>query len=979
MINNKFIAKKGIDGWTAFLAWIFILIVPLSAVYFSINSFIDFTYKKAKWETKSQISLEIEKFKKDILPSSYLLELFNKFDKENGFEDFKLKAPNLKKYETLTAKKLSTNFEKFSGVKVACLLYYGPDTSNVSFTRSDSLENSPLRKPPSILVKRLFGILNNQFEKSIVKSNNQTNKLKKYIQSVSIKKARKDMQFFLQTYFGNIGSVKLVDKQIIRTISSKLGITGTTFFYYSECNGKINGKKANFGGYIAIVRLSDLSPTKIIKQATQKSFYEKFTRQLVTPKSNLTYPDDMIPLGIHEFKINPERIQLDVPIPQSLLVFLSQRGLFRVNYLENLKANFPLLRVFVNSNKVKPPINRYMRHIKVLFLLILLMGTALCIRLALFGMDLPISIKAKFILGISASLILPISILLFSNSLHNSFSNAITRSSLKNHMANKLLDFKTQLGNFLAKHEIENIELAEILRKKMTNTNIDFEVLFKPWLLKSNAEEIYLFRYNKKSLLVKHPNKKLKSDYSDIHTKSTIMIGNALLSNIVKNEAASISSMFSNQVRKSSSQRLPVNHLGELLSTDRNAPDSRFSFIIIKGENSKPIGMIIIRYSTQLLVNSFFNQPSIIRQLDETWREYKIDFNFAFKNHRTSKYDFSLKSLSKDDNKQIQLAENLSRHFVLEKTNSIKYYKPVKTHNYIAIAKACLAKNVIDFSYRYQLIRSIAYLFILFIFIMLLTHLFYVKPINDISNQLLQVSQGNLGHRCYLSTGDELEELANSFNAMTKDIAQKEQIEKFVSKDVLDDLSKMGSSNLKPGGDLIEASILFCEINDFTKFTSEHTANEVIELLNKFVSVSAKICTENNGVIDKIVEGSLLITFKTNDHAFNSCVTATQISLTMGQITSGKFKCHSGISTGNLISGKIGSATGKLDFTVIGDTVNMAARLKSMYNFGEASQILISNSTKKIISKRILVNSLGDISIKGKKQKQPIFELIDFV
>lgn len=976
MKSKILISRSKISTSVAVSIWLTLLSLPLFISYYSLIAFADFSLNNEINDLKPKINLEVQKFKEDVMPRIFIENLLDQFNKKSGFINYSNKEVPIGKFENLNAKQLLKSIEKFTRIKVACLFYYGPDTKAISFAKGSILGNCKLRKPPNLLLERFFGLLNDQYKIASLKYKTPGERLARYLRQIKKEKAKADSDFFLRTIFGNIDEIKIKDKAATNCISSKICEIGNTIFYFSKATCSIKGHKANLGGYLVVFRLRDIPPNLLAKQACRKTFYKKLHRKVVFSKVSLTCPDNLKPLGIYKIIEDDKKVYLDSMLPQSLLVFLVQRGTLVPKGLTDIRNKLPLLRVFVNKSDLRPGFYKYLKIIKFFMLIIFLIGTIFIVRLNLFGFNFSMSIKGKILLGISFSLILPVALFLFSGNLYNNFSNSIEKSVLKRTMENKLLEIKKTFSNFLRKKEIQNLEMAKSIEKVVNQNNKLLEPYLAKWLKNTGAETINLLRNNAEPITFQKKGIVAKSDSIN---NSSIFFGTFLLSmlNNAELRLPSIKIILSEKGDEGlASQRDALNHLGEMIRLEKVSPSSKFACIILYDKQGKPSGYLQIEYSMQKLATDFFSQSNVQKEMSEYFSGYDIDFSYSIKNTKSGRYDINSRKLTSLENKQLALSLKLKTPIQWESGDTLKYIEPVSDLNYVGIVTA-KPHGKLSNEYFKSIIKTITILVFIFIFVLLLAQLFYVRPVKAISNQLHQIANNNLDYRCRLNTGDEFEMLANSFNEMAKDIAQKEQLEKFVSKDVLDDMHKMGTEDLKPGGDLIEASVLFCEIDNFEDYSKGHEADEIIELLNNFVAIVSKVCRANYGVIDKTIEGTLMVSFKKGEHAYNACKTALGISLALNKLTSNKFSCHSGISTGKLISGKIGSKSGKLDFTVIGDTVNMAARLKSIHSLGRLTKILVSKATKEAIRKYANCHKLGNIKIKGKQEEQPVYEIIE--
>ena len=183
-------------------------------------------------------------------------------------------------------------------------------------------------------------------------------------------------------------------------------------------------------------------------------------------------------------------------------------------------------------------------------------------------------------------------------------------------------------------------------------------------------------------------------------------------------------------------------------------------------------------------------------------------------------------------------------------------------------------------------------------------------------------------------------------------------------------------------------TILFSDIRDFTTITERYKVEEVVEVLNAYLSRMVNIIFDNQGTLDKFI-GDAIVAFwgapvRIHDHHYKAVITGLQMRDAIkifNRENYGKglpqLKIGIGIHTGEVILGNIGSEK-KLDYTVIGDSVNMASRLEGLtkiYN----SPIIISQDTYEHVKGEISCRVLDHVKVKGKDRPITIYEVIDAV
>ncbi|MGB0560869.1 MAG: GAF domain-containing protein [Spirulinaceae cyanobacterium] len=191
-------------------------------------------------------------------------------------------------------------------------------------------------------------------------------------------------------------------------------------------------------------------------------------------------------------------------------------------------------------------------------------------------------------------------------------------------------------------------------------------------------------------------------------------------------------------------------------------------------------------------------------------------------------------------------------------------------------------------------------------------------------------------------------------------------------------------------GDRKAVSILFSDIRGYTTLTEEMAANEVVLLLNKYFETMVESVFEHQGTLDKFMGDALMAVFGAplplkEPHAWLAVRSALDMRRRLVAFNQQSYCSHQpqirigiGISTGEVVAGNIGSSR-RMDYTVIGDQVNLSARLESLTKeYG--CDIIISESTYQACggSDRLRVRELDQVRVKGKSQAVTVYELINY-
>jgi adenylate cyclase len=211
----------------------------------------------------------------------------------------------------------------------------------------------------------------------------------------------------------------------------------------------------------------------------------------------------------------------------------------------------------------------------------------------------------------------------------------------------------------------------------------------------------------------------------------------------------------------------------------------------------------------------------------------------------------------------------------------------------------------------------------------------------------------------------------------------KQVFSRFVARDVFDQLMA-DPSRARLGGERREMTVLFADIRGFTTFTEQGQAEEVVAQLNEYFSRMVAVLFAHRGTIDKFVGDMVMALFGAPladpDHADHAVKAALAMLEALADLNrqwaaAGRppLDIGVGLNTGEMIAGNIGSET-IMSYTVIGDAVNLAARLESL-NKEYRAHIIISDATRSRLKGRYDMKPLGTVTVKGKTEPVAIFEI----
>jgi len=260
-------------------------------------------------------------------------------------------------------------------------------------------------------------------------------------------------------------------------------------------------------------------------------------------------------------------------------------------------------------------------------------------------------------------------------------------------------------------------------------------------------------------------------------------------------------------------------------------------------------------------------------------------------------------------------------------------------------------------------------------------------PLNILIERMQKVAKGDFSTRTSVLSSDEIGNLKGHFNTMVEGLEEREKLRdtfgKFVSIEIARKL--IDTHEIDLSGEEIETTVMFADIRSFTSLSEGYTPRELINFLNDYFSYMVQPITENQGVINKFIGDCIMAVFSPVFGLENHAEAAVRTSVAMREAliefnAAGKYppvRHGIGIHTGFLIAGNVGSENRK-EYTVIGDTVNVASRIESQTKVYD-TDILISESTLGHLSdnylREITTVKNEPVIVRGKSRPITLFSI----
>ncbi len=254
-----------------------------------------------------------------------------------------------------------------------------------------------------------------------------------------------------------------------------------------------------------------------------------------------------------------------------------------------------------------------------------------------------------------------------------------------------------------------------------------------------------------------------------------------------------------------------------------------------------------------------------------------------------------------------------------------------------------------------------------------------LRPLADLQGATERVLSGDFNVTVPVTTGDETGELAASFNAMVQGLAERERIRDafgtYLDREVAEYIL---SDEFDEEGRELEVSVLFTDVRDFTGFSAEAEAKEVVAALNRLFEVVVPVIARHGGHVDKFEGDGLLAVFGApapyRDHARRATRAAMEICRRVNErAEAGELRVGVGVNTGRVVAGAVGGA-GRLNFSVIGDAVNVAARVEAATRKLDRD-VLITAATAESLGEGIDVTNVGSHDLKGIAEPVELFAI----
>ncbi|HNW09909.1 MAG TPA: adenylate/guanylate cyclase domain-containing protein [Candidatus Rifleibacterium sp.] len=924
------------------LAWFTVFAVPAVLLQISLNYLFEITLQANRQAAIATLSGEMNSFRRDLKAEAFVERKLNAFFA--GYSDFHSGA-------SATAEIL----QHTTGLKLATVVTHAADFNDIDIIIAAHVQRQLPVLPRNLLRRYLAAINQNPVGAD--------------------RRARKDADTFLRRQFGLISEIPLEPGRVCRVVSAKL--EGPAFFFYQPLWQKAGNQRKIAGGCLVVLRGCDLDQRQILSDAVKlqaRGIRRGFSRLKVALDGDRPQTRKIMT----DYLADADGQHMVSTFPDTVIVDLIQAGGLVPKNLEKVLARLPLLKVSVPMPELQHPLAGRALLIFTLARLLACVGAVFLLRLYFFGIDFRMGIRPKVLLGTAVMLLLPVSLLLAGLITWNQFNRVYgwyQAEELQRLYFNELYDGFSHYLAALQKHTLQVASRLENMRG--SNEEAYLQVL-REGLENSVASDLFFDldaggRLHASSTRFYRP--LLKEEESGRRLVSSAILnafdrsGNFVMNQTrgKEREPGTVDASFVNEIG---------NRWGRPFKMMRMNTGNRFSTaFVFNADKYSLFGLLSFNFYDNnmirdYIVNYFRPSEKFDRVSGRFFEVVRGDAGY----HLVSLAD-GRTLRNADLLEKIDLAENVEGFVWRENERNLLQVRWFNDYPLVMlVGSEVFAGGSATWALPGMLV---GYGLLLLLFVYLVFELIYLRPLREFIRVTGEVGCGNLQTGVQLQASDEFGDLKTVFVGMIHGLEQRRKLAHFVSQDVLTAVESDSDADMAPGGVRVAATVVFMQLQSGI---SGHQASpeERFAILGRFIGEADAVARSCGGVIDKVIENTLMLVFRSatagENHSLQACRAVLELAYVMRDAG---YYIRAGVASGNVVSGRIGSRLGKLDYTVIGDTVNLAARLKTEAAKAGTTGIVVAPSTIRGLRGQGRVAFIERVEVKGKSREYPLYELLE--
>lgn len=772
---------------------------------------------------------------------------------------------------------------------------------------------------------------------------------------------------YLRTLLATAGQSKIRPNQTVSALSGKPEL-GRIVFWFMPID--------KTAGALLIFREMDISLEQLASHARSIRLYADLERSYCFShegKEAIYYPGQ----ETMTFQSSADNsLILKGMVSEEALLRLMTRGSYYPIALAKVRQKLPLLQIRAEKSVQQHPLRQAYQQTRHVSAIVILLASIFLLRVAFFGYGSGSRIRTRLFIWVAGASLLPFATFIAGIFYQDNFSQEFAKAEISQYL-HLQHDFITKSIN--ARINVEERNLAR-LSEELGRLDLaaSLEHLSK-WQRQSPSALLLYHENDKEYTFTSRPDERLDKTEAEMKTMAFLSLADAL--GRIGKDADQSNSTLGAIGFKIKGLNIILENVGKLYDAMSDKIISVFSSFPVYADNkrfSAPKAYIMVKYYTRSLIESYLKlHPELFTP--ETRGNYRIVNCFITISDKAKmptdkdiihpkKFDLSpYRSLIR----KTMHTRSFSEWSDGKKTVIAGYHNRLHCIMlHIATPSGLSEKN------DNKAVSVLLYFLLLVLTLVVFMARMLIEPIELLKLGAEMVTKGNYQQRIEFSSGDEFEPLTDSFNSMTAGLYQRELLSSYVSQDVLTEVSS--DTTLLPGGERVEASVVFCALKGFREHSRRADPEQVVNIIGRLIEITDRAAINHGGVMDKLIEDTVMLVFRQKDdyntHAISACRAALEINRAFPGVEA-PFQVVTGIASGTAVSGKIGSKTGKLDFTLIGNPVNLAARLKAHAHKAEKTGIIVCPTTIRLLKGRARLHFIERTEIKGRSRTFPLYEL----
>ncbi len=964
------------SAWSLFMAWLLLIAIPGIAFLWSFELLLEKGEEVVRQRTVLDMFSELKDFREDLKAEALLQARFSEAADKLGFYKVKSKTQDLEKLKHgFDALNLRQQLQGLTGTKILAVFAHGPDTASVTYDVDADYTGRMVVS--QTMLKYFLAIVNKQHEKYSI---NGTAPKKMSESAFAAMKTRSEA--FIRNLLRFPGMLELESDKFTAALSGREDL-GRFFFYYLS-REIVSGKKtANQGGFIALVRQRDISVRDVVNFARKNVQRQQFSRSLIPHRFKRLIDFNSFLRSASGIVYAEDELRVTGVPNDNFLVRLACKDTYYPFAVDELMQRFPMLQISVGKTGFAHPVRSYSQSLKRGYLIFALVTAVLALRVFLFGFQFPLRIRGKILAAVLMASMLPVGALFLVSAYNNSLNDDLQRFEMINHLKQSVSRFNFLVSSYRTQLESDAIKLAEELSKMDSQQQIPF---IRNWKTSQPLTHVFCRWHGRDQIIgdAALPESSLENQMSDIlftTVENSVSLRSG--SNYSEDDSTGVYAFKVKGIGKFMSEPGSIHNL----NFGRGAVLYSLLPVFSEDDGNEALDLILLpRYTSQKILEKFFkDEPEFLNT--EINRGFSVDSCFVPLDMPDRLPEESRFIIS--DKRVIPAIKRKVSDLLLYKSQTTWTEKTAEgnlriVHADFSPGLQCLVffvaeqKSAMTAGFLPSSSVIAAFLLALIFFIFVFLGRVFIEPVRILQQSVEEVAAGNYIQKLQIRTGDEFDQLFSTYNEMLAGLNEKEKLASYVSEDVLAEVA-LDKDVLVPGGERAQVSVVFCTIVGLKKLDALRDSQTIFSQLGQLIDIADNISRSNFGVIDKIIEDTIMMVFRQSDagssHILAACKAALEISQAFAEAGT-DLRTGAGIASGTAVSGKIGSKFGKLDYTVIGNPVNLAARLKAQTHLADQTGIIICPQTIRALRGAGKLRFIDRVAIKGRSRTFPLYELL---